>query len=85
MVRQIQRAMVVGAMAMLAACSSARRAEPPGVAPVAIPPADAAQLAAALTLAENQPAVIDFVSLDQRLRDAAAREGFTRVLPHPMS
>ena len=48
MVRQIQRAMVVGAMAMLAACSSARRAEPPGVAPVAIPPANAAQLAAAL-------------------------------------
>ena len=47
--------------------------------------ADAAQLAAALTLAEGDPASLAFVSLDQRLRDAAAREGFTRVLPYPMS
>jgi len=46
---------------------------------------DAAQLAAAVILAENLPASLAFVSLDQRLRDAAAREGFTRVLPHPMS
>jgi len=42
--------------------------------------ADALQLAAALTAVYDQPAGRDFVSLDDRLRDAAAREGF-RVLP----
>ncbi len=38
--------------------------------------ADALQLAAALTAAADDPATLDFVSLDQRLKDAAAREGF---------
>jgi len=40
---------------------------------------DAAQLAAALLLAEDDPATIAFVCLDRRLADAATREGF-RVL-----
>lgn len=42
--------------------------------------ADALQLAAALAWAGDSPAGHEFVSLDQRLRDAALREGF-RVLP----
>jgi len=37
---------------------------------------DALQLAAALTAALNEPSAVDFVSLDERLKDAAAREGF---------
>ncbi len=41
---------------------------------------DALQLAAALIWAEEQPHGESFVSLDARLRDAAAREGFT-LLP----
>ncbi len=42
--------------------------------------ADALQLAAALALFDNRPAGCDFVSLDARLRDTAALEGF-RILP----
>lgn len=42
--------------------------------------ADALQLAAALVWADRNPAGYEFVSLDQRLRDAAHREGF-KVLP----
>ena len=42
--------------------------------------ADALQLAAALVWAADRPAGMRFVSLDLRLRDAAAREGFT-LLP----
>ena len=42
--------------------------------------ADALQLAAALTWAEDRPAGRAFVCLDDRLREAAHREGFT-VLP----
>jgi len=42
--------------------------------------ADALQLAAGLLWANGRPAHHDFVSLDQRLRDAAQAEGF-RVLP----
>jgi predicted nucleic acid-binding protein len=42
--------------------------------------ADALQLAAAWSIAEGSPALVEFVSLDQRLRDAASREGFA-VLP----
>ena len=42
--------------------------------------ADSLHLAAALVWAENEPQGRDFVCLDTRLRDAAAREGF-RVLP----
>lgn len=38
--------------------------------------ADAFQLAAALTVADDDPSTLEFVSLDQRLKDAAAREGF---------
>lgn len=42
--------------------------------------ADALQLAAALVWAGDRPAGHEFVCLDDRLRDAAAREGFV-VLP----
>jgi predicted nucleic acid-binding protein len=42
--------------------------------------ADALQLAAALVWCEEQPAGEAFVCLDDRLREAARREGFT-VLP----
>ena len=37
--------------------------------------ADAFQLAAALIAAAEDPSSLDFVSLDERLKDAAAREG----------
>jgi predicted nucleic acid-binding protein len=42
--------------------------------------ADALQLAAALVWSEEQPAGKSFVCLDERLRDAARREGFV-LLP----
>jgi uncharacterized protein len=42
--------------------------------------ADALQLAAALVWAEHQPRGLGFVCLDDRLREAAYREGF-EVLP----
>jgi predicted nucleic acid-binding protein len=42
--------------------------------------ADALQLAAALVWADDAPVGEGFVSLDDRLRDAAGREGF-RILP----
>ncbi|RJR38747.1 MAG: PIN domain-containing protein [Desulfobacteraceae bacterium] len=42
--------------------------------------ADALQLAAALIWAAESPKGLELVSLDQRLRDAATKEGFT-VLP----
>jgi predicted nucleic acid-binding protein len=38
--------------------------------------ADALQLAAALVAAERRPATLAFVTCDDRLRDAAAKEGF---------
>lgn len=38
--------------------------------------ADSLQLAAALIAAEHQPATLAFVCLDERLNEAAAREGF---------
>lgn len=41
--------------------------------------ADALQLAAALLWSEEQPHGEHFVSLDSRLRDAAAREGFSLI------
>lgn len=41
---------------------------------------DALQLAAALIASEERPESLPFVCLDDRLRDAARREGFT-VLP----
>lgn len=44
--------------------------------------ADALQLAAALMAAGAQPAELPVVSLDERLSDAAAREGLT-VVPGP--
>ena len=43
--------------------------------------ADALQLAAALVVAENEPSSLGFVTLDQRMRDAATRQGFTQILP----
>ena len=42
--------------------------------------ADALQLAAALAIAKDDPSSIGFVCLDDRLNQAAAREGF-RLLP----
>ena len=42
--------------------------------------ADAPQLAAALAIAKDDPSSIGFVCLDDRLNQAAAREGF-RLLP----
>jgi hypothetical protein len=42
--------------------------------------ADAVQLSAALILCDEQPGALPFVCLDDRLREAALREGF-RVLP----
>lgn len=42
--------------------------------------ADALQLAAAIVLADQNPASVEFLSVDDRLRDAASREGF-RILP----
>jgi len=45
--------------------------------------ADALQLAAALIWARDRPAGTAFVSLDDRLRLAARREGFTVLPPTP--
>ncbi len=42
--------------------------------------ADAHQLAAALVASGHRPATLEFVTIDQRLADAARREGF-RLLP----
>ena len=39
--------------------------------------ADGLQLAAALVAAEDEPGSVGFVSFDQRLNEAAAREGFS--------
>lgn len=38
--------------------------------------ADSLQLAAAIVAAEREPATLEFVSLDDRLNEAATREGF---------
>jgi predicted nucleic acid-binding protein len=38
--------------------------------------ADALQLGAAIIAAEERPATLDLVTLDERLADAASREGF---------
>jgi predicted nucleic acid-binding protein len=43
--------------------------------------ADALQLAAALTAAEGQPDALGFVTLDDRLAQAAVREGFAVLQP----
>jgi uncharacterized protein len=40
---------------------------------------DALQLAAAFVAAEHRPASLRFVTLDERLADAARKEGFTMV------
>jgi uncharacterized protein len=42
--------------------------------------ADALQLAAALVACDDRPELLPFVTLDDRLSDAAAREGF-KVFP----
>ena len=42
---------------------------------------DALQLAAAIVGSESQPESLEIVSLDERLVDAARREGFTAVEP----
>jgi len=41
--------------------------------------ADAAQLAAALLVCDERPELLAFVTLDERLAEAAQREGFTVV------
>lgn len=43
--------------------------------------ADSLQLAAAFVAAEHDPASLGFVSLDDRLIDAASREGFRIIRP----
>jgi hypothetical protein len=43
--------------------------------------ADSLQLAAATIAAEQEPASLEFVSLDDRLNDAASREGFRVFQP----
>lgn len=43
--------------------------------------ADALQLAAAIVASEDQPASLPFLTLDDRLAEAAAREGFVVVRP----
>ena len=43
--------------------------------------AGALQLAAAIVVAENEPSSLGFVTFDLRLREAALRQGFTRILP----
>ena len=43
--------------------------------------ADAHQLAAAVVASQHRPASLEFVTTDQRLADAARREGF-RLLPN---
>ncbi|HXI12426.1 MAG TPA: hypothetical protein VNM92_07250 [Thermoanaerobaculia bacterium] len=47
--------------------------------------ADALQLAAALVLADQDPSSVSVVSLDDRLRDAARREGFLLVPEGPLA
>jgi predicted nucleic acid-binding protein len=44
--------------------------------------ADSLQLAAAFAVSENDPASLELVTLDSRLRDAASRQGFSRILPN---
>jgi len=41
--------------------------------------ADSLQLAAALTVAEQEPSSLSFVCLDQRLAEAAIREGLPTI------
>lgn len=43
--------------------------------------ADALQLAAALTLADGDPGSLPFVTYDERLAEAASKEGFPVVSP----
>ncbi len=43
--------------------------------------ADALQLAAAVIASEHEPPTLEFVSLDERLNEAANREGFRTVVP----
>ncbi len=43
--------------------------------------ADSLQLAAAITVASGDPSTVELVSLDQRLNEAARREGFTVISP----
>ncbi len=45
--------------------------------------ADALQLAAAIVASEGEPQSLPFVTLDERLADAATREGFTVVRLEP--
>ena len=45
--------------------------------------ADALQLAAAIVGSEDRPETLPFVTLDDRLADAATREGFRVIRPAP--
>ena len=47
----------------------------------ALTSADAQQLAAAVVAAENRPASLELVTLDERLATAAEREGFVLLRP----
>jgi uncharacterized protein len=55
---------------------SVRRAARRALRVHSLPTADALQLAAATVASEGQPSSLDVVSLDDRLNDAARREGF---------
>ena len=43
--------------------------------------ADSQQLAAAIVAAEGEPQTLEFVSLDERLNEAALKEGFPVIVP----
>ena len=45
---------------------------------------DGLQLAAAITASENDPSSLPFVTLDERLAQAATREAFTVIRPGPL-
>lgn len=45
--------------------------------------ADALQLSAAITASDGRPETLPFVTLDDRLADAASREGFKVIQPAP--
>jgi hypothetical protein len=47
----------------------------------AFAPADAIQLASATLAAERRPPTVAVVTLDDRLKAAAAREGFPVIVP----
>ncbi len=70
-----------GAVAEIAPTDDVRARAERALAVHPLRAADALQLAAALVWARDRPAGLAFVSLDVRLRHAAAREGFSLLPP----